>query len=71
MHTAISCLVTVHLPKTLGAVPTSPAAIGRSPGWPQIVSRQTMYTQQQIEEMARTETTVMLFRLIRHFQKRD
>jgi len=33
-----------------------------------IVSRRTVYTQQQIEEMARTETTVMLFRLIRHFK---
>jgi hypothetical protein len=33
-----------------------------------IVSRRTVYTQQQIEEMARTETTVMLFRLIRHFR---
>ena len=33
-----------------------------------MVSRRTVYTQQQIEAMARTETTVMLFRLIRHFQ---
>ncbi|MGI0134088.1 MAG: GNAT family N-acetyltransferase, partial [Candidatus Micrarchaeaceae archaeon] len=33
-----------------------------------IVSRRTVYTQLQIEEMARTETTVMLFRLIRHFE---
>lgn len=33
-----------------------------------IVSRRTVYTQQQIEQMACTETTVMLFRLIRHFE---
>lgn len=33
-----------------------------------IVSRRTVYTQQQIEEMAHTETAVMLFRLIHHFE---
>ena len=33
----------------------------------QIVSRRTVYTDRQIEQMARTETKVMLFRLIRHF----
>lgn len=33
-----------------------------------IVSRRTVYTNHQIEEMAQTETKVMLFRLIRHFE---
>lgn len=33
----------------------------------QIVSRRTVYTEQQIEEMAHAETKVMLFRLIHHF----
>jgi ribosomal protein S18 acetylase RimI-like enzyme len=33
-----------------------------------IVSRRTVYTQQQIEDMAHTETAVMLFRLIHHFE---
>jgi hypothetical protein len=34
----------------------------------QIVSRRTVYSDQQIEEMSRTETKVMLFRLICHFE---
>ncbi len=34
-----------------------------------IVSRRTVYSDRQIEEMARTETKVMLFRLICHFAK--
>ncbi|MGJ0483730.1 MAG: GNAT family N-acetyltransferase [Methylomicrobium sp.] len=34
----------------------------------QIVSRRTVYSDQQIERMARTETKVMLFRLICHFE---
>ncbi len=33
-----------------------------------IVSRRTVYSDRQIEEMAQTETKVMLFRLIRHFE---
>lgn len=33
-----------------------------------IVSRRTVYSDRQIQEMARTETKVMLFRLIRHFE---
>lgn len=33
----------------------------------QVVSRRTVYTDQQIERMARTETKVMLFRLVHHF----
>lgn len=33
-----------------------------------IVSRRTVYTDRQIEQMARTETKVMLFRLISHFE---
>jgi GNAT superfamily N-acetyltransferase len=33
-----------------------------------IVSRRTVYSDRQIEEMARTETKVMLFRLIGHFE---
>ena len=33
----------------------------------QVVSRRTVYTEQQIEHLARTETKVMLFRLIHHF----
>lgn len=33
-----------------------------------IVSRRTVYSQRQIEEMAQTETKVMLFRLIGHFE---
>jgi len=33
-----------------------------------IVSRRTVYSDQQIEEMAQTETKVMLFRLISHFE---
>lgn len=33
-----------------------------------IVSRRTVYSDRQIEEMARTETKVMLFRLVRHFE---
>lgn len=34
----------------------------------QIVSRRTVYSDRQIEEMAQTETKVMLFRLICHFE---
>jgi len=34
----------------------------------QIVSRRTVYSDNQIENMARTETKVMLFRLISHFE---
>jgi hypothetical protein len=33
-----------------------------------IVSRRTVYTNDQIERMAETETKVMLFRLIHHFE---
>lgn len=33
-----------------------------------IVSRRTVYSDQQIEEMAQTETKVMLFRLVKHFE---
>ena len=33
-----------------------------------IVSRRTVYTDRQIEEMARKETKVMLFRLMCHFE---
>jgi hypothetical protein len=33
-----------------------------------IVSRRTVYTDRQIEQMAQTETKVMLFRLISHFE---
>lgn len=33
-----------------------------------IVSRRTVYSDQQIVEMARSETKVMLFRLIKHFE---
>lgn len=33
-----------------------------------IVSRRTVYSDRQIEEMARTQTKVMLFRLIKHFE---
>ena len=33
-----------------------------------IVSRRTVYSDQQIEDMAQTETKVMLFRLICHLE---
>ena len=33
-----------------------------------IVSRRTVYSDRQIEEMAGSETKVMLFRVIRHFE---
>ena len=34
----------------------------------QLVSRRTVYTMEQIEEMAGSETRVMLFRLVGHFE---